>query len=72
MFSLQRAGEWAAVPSLTLSAWIKTEKLHSAEIAPGGIYLCRNALEQQLKESAALKAVRIQAKSNAKTNAKGD
>lgn len=55
MLSLKRAAEWAAVPLTTISGWLDAGKLHMAEIAPGWIYVCRNALEQQLKESAAIK-----------------
>jgi len=60
MLSPKRAAEWAAVPLLTISGWLETGKLHLAEIAPGCLYVCRNALEQQMKECAAAKDLKIQ------------
>ncbi len=64
MLSPERAAEWAAVPSLTISAWLQAGKLHVAEIFPGWLYVCRNALERQLKEDAAVKDVKIQSQAS--------
>jgi hypothetical protein len=54
VFSPKRAAEWAGVPLATISGWLKVEKLHLTEIAPAWLYVCRNSLEQQLKESEAV------------------
>ena len=79
MLSPQRAADWAAVPFLTVSAWLEAGKLHLAEISPGWLYVCRNALERQMKEYSAAEGLKIQAQASSgsnvrrnKPNSKGD
>ncbi|HEV2348283.1 MAG TPA: hypothetical protein VG028_00390 [Terriglobia bacterium] len=72
MLSLKSAAEWAALPLATISGWLEAGKLHMEEIAPGWLYVCRNALERQVKEEAANKEVRILPRATAKANARGN
>ena len=60
MLSPGRAAEWAGVPVATISSWVNAVKLHVAELSPGWLYVCRNALEREMNEYAAAKGAKIQ------------
>lgn|GEM_PF-2504404 len=79
MPSPERAAEWAAVPSLTISAWLEAGELHGEETAQGWLYVCRNALERQMKEYAAAKEAKVRTQPSPrsterrnKSNSKGE
>ena len=50
MMTPNRAAEWAAVPSKTISAWLEAGKLHATEVAPRPLYICLNSLKRQMRE----------------------
>ena len=71
MLSPERAAEWAAVPFLTISAWLEAGKLHVAEISPGWPYVCRNALERQMKEYATAQGPKIRPRASPRSTQHG-
>lgn len=72
MMTPERAAEWAAVPSRTISGWLEAGKLHLAEVAPRLLYVCRDSLEQQMKECSAVKGVTLHPPASSRSIARRD